>query len=271
MGVLCFGGEKSKAKKERKKQEKLRKKEEKLRKKQEKKQRKQEKKKQKNGCFGCGSKKNKDKKTGSKSVKPVSGAEQDLLFTVLSVPVKSVSDGDGIKIAWEPKGEELPREAWDLVNKLKTSAATFDKKEVERCSALLEKKYDVKFDDKSEKVYKELRVRFRAIDAPERNQVFGAEAWEYVKKRLEGKLVTVRVYDKDQYGRAVADVIVLPENKILNEELVAEGMAWHYKAYDNRKHLEILEQQARTERKGLWREPNPIPPWEFRKQSKKTK
>ena len=69
----------------------------------------------------------------------------------------------------------------------------------------------------------------------------------------------------DRYGRTVGDVL-LPNGKRLNAELVSAGMAWWYREYARddtslmRRHLD-----ANTRRIGLWSDPAPIAPWDFRK------
>jgi len=48
--------------------------------------------------------------------------------------------------------------------------------------------------------------------------------------------------------------------------LVAQGFAWHFKRYSDDEDLSEAELAARRERRGLWSDPNPIPPWDWRKQ-----
>ena len=54
--------------------------------------------------------------------------------------------------------------------------------------------------------------------------------------------------------------------KNLNWGLVDAGLAWWYRRYasDDRV-LKRLEAGARAEKRGLWADKNPIPPWEWRK------
>ncbi len=48
------------------------------------------------------------------------------------------------------------------------------------------------------------------------------------------------------------------------------GMAWWYRHYANeqpaadRGQYEFAEQEAKARKAGLWKEPNPIPPWDWR-------
>src|SRR5262249_22276316 len=78
------------------------------------------------------------------------------------------------------------------------------------------------------------------------------------------KVVTIRPRDTDRFGRTVADVI-LPDGRSLNRELVAGGMAWWFKKYapDDRD-LQRAEADARQAGRGLWSQPNPTPPWDWR-------
>jgi micrococcal nuclease len=57
---------------------------------------------------------------------------------------------------------------------------------------------------------------------------------------------------KDRHRRTVADVF-LPDNRLLNHELVKAGFAWWFKKYalDNET-LRQLEADARKAHRGLW-------------------
>ena len=57
----------------------------------------------------------------------------------------------------------------------------------------------------------------------------------------------------------------------MNRELVAKGLAWRYVQYDKKGEFTEVEQAARRARKGLWADPNPMPPWEWRKSEKERK
>ena len=50
--------------------------------------------------------------------------------------------------------------------------------------------------------------------------------------------------------------------------MVQAGYAWVYKRYCDKPFCEYwltLENEAMTDKLGLWQEPDPIPPWEWRK------
>ena len=52
----------------------------------------------------------------------------------------------------------------------------------------------------------------------------------------------------------------------LNQELVKKGWCWWYRKYTpGDTVLEWLENEAREAKKGLWADPQPVPPWVYRK------
>jgi micrococcal nuclease len=108
------------------------------------------------------------------------------------------------------------------------------------------------------------RIRLNGIDAPETGQDFGSRAKEAASELAFGKIVTIQPLGADRYGRDVANVI-LPDGKMLNREMVRQGMAWWYRKYaPNDAELAKLEAEAKTTNSGLWSQPNPIPPWDWR-------
>ena len=71
------------------------------------------------------------------------------------------------------------------------------------------------------------------------------------------------MYETDRYGRRVAKVYV--GRRCLNKAMLSEGLAWHYKDYSTSEEYSQLEEVARSQRKGIFRQENPTPPWEWRK------
>ena len=108
------------------------------------------------------------------------------------------------------------------------------------------------------------KIRLMGIDCPESKQDFGSRAKSVTSELAFGQVVKVQRRDTDRYGRTVADVI-LPDGRSLNQELVRQGMAWHYLRYAPKDvTLSRLEAEARAKKLGLWSQPNPVPPWEWR-------
>jgi hypothetical protein len=58
---------------------------------------------------------------------------------------------------------------------------------------------------------------------------------------------------------------VAPRAGVAAREMVREGMAWWYRKYaPDDTELERLEADARAAKRGLWSQPNPVPPWQWR-------
>lgn len=109
----------------------------------------------------------------------------------------------------------------------------------------------------------QVKVRLDGIDAPERRQAFGTQAREKLAELTFGKSVTVEGNKKDRYGRTIGRVLVGGQDASL--AMLEAGLAWHYKAYSKDATLSRAEADARNALKGLWADPEPIAPWEFRK------
>jgi len=117
------------------------------------------------------------------------------------------------------------------------------------------------------------KVRLMGIDAPEKKMPFGQSSKENLSDLVFKKQVSVTYSKQDRYGRTVGKIIV---NGIdANLEQIKAGMAWHYKQYqkeqspDERESYADAEELARAERKGLWLDAEPTPPWEWRQEQKK--
>ena len=112
------------------------------------------------------------------------------------------------------------------------------------------------------------RVRFFGIDAPEAAQKFGIDSRDALRDKILGTEVVVRVAATDRYGRAVGKVLL--GGRYINREMAEEGMAWYYRDYAVGEYdLDEAESNARRSRRGLWKDPAPQPPWEWRREHKK--
>ena len=112
------------------------------------------------------------------------------------------------------------------------------------------------------------RIRLHGIDCPEGGQPFGTKAKQFTSSLAFGQTVTARVVDVDRYGRLVCRV-ALPDGKDLSAELVRAGLAWWYRHYaPDDEELAKLEAESREAKRGLWADPNPVPPWEWRKRKR---
>ncbi len=113
------------------------------------------------------------------------------------------------------------------------------------------------------------RIRLHGIDCPEKRQAFGRKAKQFTSTLVFGNTVTVQVMDRDRYGRTVG-VVLLPDGRSLNHELVRAGLGWWYWRYTpDDETLAQLERDARGAKRGLWVDPHAVPPWNWRVRRKR--
>jgi endonuclease YncB( thermonuclease family) len=77
-------------------------------------------------------------------------------------------------------------------------------------------------------------------------------------------------YDKrDRHGRIVGKVLLAGNDICLRQ--IEDDLAWHFKKYEDeqpavdRVRYSRAERDARAAHVGLWRDPHPVPPWEYRR------
>lgn len=127
------------------------------------------------------------------------------------------------------------------------------------------------------------KIRVAGIDAPEKEQAFGQRSKASMSDLVFGKDVLVVAGKRDRYGRLVGKVLVAAPScaastcpKTLDAGLVqiTTGMAWWYRQYAREQSSEdadayaLAEQAAREHRAGLWRDADPIAPWDWRRASR---
>lgn len=108
-----------------------------------------------------------------------------------------------------------------------------------------------------------VKVRLEGIDCPEPAQPYGRVAKVFTSDHVFGKTVEVEQTTIDRYGRSVGRVFVNGED--LSNAILVAGLAWHYTQYSSDRALAAAEQSARAARRGLWSQPNPVPPWVYRR------
>ncbi|MGE4045612.1 MAG: thermonuclease family protein [Acetobacteraceae bacterium] len=108
----------------------------------------------------------------------------------------------------------------------------------------------------------QIKCRLGNIDAPELHQPFGSRSRQALSRMIYRKPVTIDDQGEDRYGRRIC--IIYTNQGEVNRRMVKEGMAWVYVKYNRDPSLQTVEAEARIAHRGLWRERNPIPPWEWR-------
>jgi endonuclease YncB( thermonuclease family) len=113
------------------------------------------------------------------------------------------------------------------------------------------------------------KIRLSGIDAPEKKQAFGQRSKQSLSDLAFGKDVAVETTKRDKYRREIGKVLVNGQD--VNLVQVERGMAWFYRQYqrdqspNDRRLYEAAEDAARAGKRGLWRDADPVPPWEFRR------
>lgn len=109
------------------------------------------------------------------------------------------------------------------------------------------------------------RIRFWGIDTPEtaksregkQADPFADAAHARTRELCEGNTIKLKLdshQDRDRYGRLLA-YIILPDGSMLNEVLLMEGLARYEDRFPHQhiERFELLERQARFERRGMWK------------------
>lgn len=109
---------------------------------------------------------------------------------------------------------------------------------------------------------KQVKVRLVEIDAPEKSQAFGNRSKQSLSDMCFDKDAQVQDNGKDRYGRTLGRVYCGGVDA--NAEQIRQGMAWVYDKYVTDHSLYRLQDEAKAGKRGLWADPNPLPPWEWR-------
>ena len=107
----------------------------------------------------------------------------------------------------------------------------------------------------------QVKVRLFGIDAPELKQPHGKKSKQFLSNLIAGKNVEVDENGKDRYKRTIGTIYL--DGADINAQMVENGYAWAYRKFS--KKYTPQESQAKKQRLGLWRDKEPIPPWEWRK------
>jgi endonuclease YncB( thermonuclease family) len=112
------------------------------------------------------------------------------------------------------------------------------------------------------------KIRLDGIDAPESGQPYGGAAKRELSDLAFNQDAVAECSKVDRYGREVCRVLVDGADVCLAQ--IQAGMAWFFRRYakelppDRRERYADAEVQAKTERRGLWGDAAPVPPWEWR-------
>ena len=111
-----------------------------------------------------------------------------------------------------------------------------------------------------------IEIRLAHVDTPEKKQPYGKAAKIFAANLVWGHIVTATQTDTDRYKRKIC--LVEANGRILNLELVRAGLAWHFKKYSEDRRYARAEKVAKARKVGLWKQSNPIAPWDARKRKR---
>lgn len=107
----------------------------------------------------------------------------------------------------------------------------------------------------------QIKVRIFGIDAPELKQPYGKKSKQFLANLITGKVVEVEESGEDRYKRTIGTIYL--NGTDISAQMVENGYAWVYRKFS--KKYTPQESKAKKQGLGLWRDKEPIPPWEWRK------
>ena len=113
-----------------------------------------------------------------------------------------------------------------------------------------------------------IAIRLHAIDAPELVQPHGETARRALNEAIAGRPVRVDCYKRDARDRYVCRAWAGGDD--LQLRMLEQGHAWHFTMYvheQSRRERDLYaraQARARSDRRGLWAQPWPMPPWNCR-------
>jgi len=108
------------------------------------------------------------------------------------------------------------------------------------------------------------KVHLSGVDCPELRQPYGRQAKQFTANAALRQDVTVQA-EEEMQDEGVTGTVTLPDGRMLNQELVRSGMCWWERRYVRDDRLPLLEAEAHAAQTGLWSQPEPVPPWEWRR------
>jgi len=113
------------------------------------------------------------------------------------------------------------------------------------------------------------RIRLSGIDAPELGQPYGEEAKRHLEALSLGQTLKAECYKRDRHRRQVCRVSLGGRDLALAQ--LQAGLAWWFTRYaaeqaeGERLAYAAAERRAAQAGLGLWRQPAPTPPWQWRR------
>ena len=110
---------------------------------------------------------------------------------------------------------------------------------------------------------RQVKCRLYGIDAPEKKQAYGQASKLSLAQLSFGRTAQIDIVGHDRYGRSICRIAVGGVD--INKEQIARGMAWMYRQYASDPSYSDAESAAQARHVGIWREAQPVAPWDFRR------
>jgi len=107
-------------------------------------------------------------------------------------------------------------------------------------------------------------IQLYGADCPEKEQAYGLKAKSYTLNLLYGESIEVMPIDSG----GIVSCVVYVGDVCINEKLLRAGYAWYHGNDPRYMKWAGLQEKAKGEKKGLWSQEAPVPPWEFRNAEK---
>lgn len=127
------------------------------------------------------------------------------------------------------------------------------------------------------------KIRLAGTDALEKGEPFGEKSKQNLARMVMGQDVRIEWDKRDRYGRIVGKIWATPMSHPcttrgepcprtldVGRAQLTVGFAWHFKKYEmvqseeDRLAYAFDEQEARVRKAGLWSDPDPVSPGEWR-------
>lgn len=130
----------------------------------------------------------------------------------------------------------------------------------------------------------QLNVKLYQIDAPSLDQPYGKEAKQFLSSLILNNDQFIDIIRRDQQqilGIIYTTKITYPKYcderskncqplfysfMYKNTTMIENGYAWFDNSFGDNPEYQQSQEEAKKAKRGLWVAPNPIPPWEWRKQ-----
>jgi micrococcal nuclease len=98
------------------------------------------------------------------------------------------------------------------------------------------------------------KVRLSGVVCPGKGQPYAKEAKRFTWFMVSNRDVLITVVGRDHDGQMVAEV-KLRDGRVLNTEIIREGLGWAKAIGSSGKALGDLQLMAKAERRGMWADP----------------